>query len=38
MFKSSLVTNHHSSTAQAIVNWVMTAEIADGCIHTADAI
>ena len=28
----SLVTNLNSSTAQEIVNWVMTA---DGCVHTA---
>ena len=31
---SSLVTNLNRSTAQEIVNWVMTA---DGCVHTADA-
>jgi len=30
----SLVTNLNNSTAQEIVDWVMTA---DGCVHTADA-
>jgi len=33
IYKSSLVTNVSSSTAQEIVNWVTTA---DGCVHTAD--
>jgi len=32
---SSLVTNLNSSTAQKIVNWVMTA---DGYIHAADTV
>jgi len=29
----TLLCSHLSSTAQAIVNWVTTA---DGCVHTAD--
>jgi len=32
---SSLVTNLNSSTAQEIVNCMVTT--ADGCVHTADA-